>query len=805
MYVDYVRVYANQYTVMPNSTYMSSTYGQPVTAMVSVIPPGAGTPTGIVTFQDNGTSIGTAALTSGQMATFSGLGAGLHSITAIYGGDSNFAGQLTWSAAEQAITANTTLVSPSRYGTGDSTAGNYPLVDPNLVSSQSAVLTQTVSQASSTTTVVQQSVTTKNETFTATVAGQYGGTATGTVTFYEGATSLGTGLVSAATNQATCTISTLAAGTHSIKVAYSGDTNLAGSTSSPVTETIYSAGTAVTVTSSVQSQLYGQNVTLTATVSAVAGAGAGPPTGVVTFVDNGSSLGTGLLNGNATTDTATFTTSTLPVGNDTITASYSGDGNFNSSTSTTSLTETIVVGYSEVDPYIPMCAAVTNAGNKDNCWMLNYGEQYRIRQNGSITEIEACVTGSSLPTTFYVQIWRSDYATNPSFTLVGQSDNIASSLVLNQLTTVSLASPITGVHEGDYYACYVAGGSGLYVATGQGAVTLYSTTSQPGSPYSWLSSATAALGSAQRSVELFMNTTNTVFIGDSIIAGYPYSSLIENPPVTSQTTTAQLAGTIADQYGVDSSFTFQNMGWSGQTTAQILSRFSTDAVNLHPNWILLEGGVNDVRGGLSQATIVANWTAMLNAASSAGISVGMLLILPATSLSNAQCTEVDSTNAALVTLAASYPNVVVVDARPLVGTFRSGGPAGNLWNQQTQYDYDDLHYNSAGSGVIAGAIYAAGVGRISSAAGTTATVLSGANTSVYGQSVTFTATVGITSPGAGHANGRCHIQGWQHVDWYGNASWRHHGDVHVEQPDRGHAHHQRRLWRRHEFQRQHGS
>src|SRR5207253_3176103 len=73
----------------------------------------------------------------------------------------------------------------------------------------------------------------------------------------------------------------------------------------------------------------GASVTFTATVSAVS-PGTGVPTGNVVFKDGATTVSTGALdvNGNAT-----FTTSTLTVGNHTITASYAGNSNFNASAS----------------------------------------------------------------------------------------------------------------------------------------------------------------------------------------------------------------------------------------------------------------------------------------------------------------------------------------------------------------------------------------------------------------------------------------------------------------------------------------
>jgi hypothetical protein len=70
-----------------------SAAGQNITFTATVTVTGPGTPTGTVTFKDGGKSLGTATLSAGQ-ATFSTsrLKKGSHSITALYSGDSNFAG-----------------------------------------------------------------------------------------------------------------------------------------------------------------------------------------------------------------------------------------------------------------------------------------------------------------------------------------------------------------------------------------------------------------------------------------------------------------------------------------------------------------------------------------------------------------------------------------------------------------------------------------------------------------------------------------------------------------------------------------
>ena len=74
---------------------------------------------------------------------------------------------------------------------------------------------------------------------------------------------------------------------------------------------------------------YGASVTLTATVTSTAGM----PAGSVTFYNGSTSLGVGTLNGSGV---ATLSTTALPAGTDTATATYAAAGNFAGSSSTSS-------------------------------------------------------------------------------------------------------------------------------------------------------------------------------------------------------------------------------------------------------------------------------------------------------------------------------------------------------------------------------------------------------------------------------------------------------------------------------------
>lgn len=167
-------------------------------------------------------------------------------------------------------------------------------------------------------------------TFTATVTGGTTTTPTGTATFKDGTTVLGTVAVSGSSGSASATLikSTLTVGPHAIMVVYNGDAVFAASASTPLTQTVNKIVPTVSVVSSSPTSTYGGSVTFTATVSSATTT----PTGSVTFMDGVTTLSTGTLNGSGI---ATYITSTLSIAGSphSITAVYSGDTNFSPSTS----------------------------------------------------------------------------------------------------------------------------------------------------------------------------------------------------------------------------------------------------------------------------------------------------------------------------------------------------------------------------------------------------------------------------------------------------------------------------------------
>jgi hypothetical protein len=278
-------------SITPGATFA----GQTVTFTAQITPAsGTSIPTGTVTFLNGGNTLGTAPVNAAGVATFttSTLTAANYSVTAMYGGSADFS---TSTSSPMGLTIN------------------------------ALVNTGTMLSASSNSVVSGTSVT-----FTAKVAPASGNVIpTGTITFLDGATSIGVGTLDS-TGTATLVTSALPLGSNSITASYGGDSGDNSSVSSPVSVAVNSpaVNTATVLGASASSVASGTSVTFTATVSKVSGTGA--PTGAVSFYDGATLLGAGTLNG---AGKATLTTTTLPLGPNSVTASYGGDSGDNGSVS----------------------------------------------------------------------------------------------------------------------------------------------------------------------------------------------------------------------------------------------------------------------------------------------------------------------------------------------------------------------------------------------------------------------------------------------------------------------------------------
>jgi autotransporter-associated beta strand protein len=318
-------------TSAPDPT--GAVYGQPITftATVNALAPGYGNPTGLVTFKLGGTTLGT-----GTLTTIAGV------TSASY----------------------TTTVGQLSIGTDQTISVSYN-GDGNFIGT-TGTITQTVNKDAANVSIVSltpSSVTGQQVTFRATVSAATpgAGNPTGTVTFYDNGVQIGTGSLSTSGSVTTATYTTtlgqLQAGSLTITATYGGDSDFL-TQSNTTTQTVAQANTATNVITSLPiGSVFGQPVTFTATVKPIfpGGAAAAPgysPTGTVTFSLGGTQLGqVNLTNGTAVYMT---TQGQLPVGNgQTVTATYSGDSNFNISSGTVKQTVTQAATTTSVSTSVP--------------------------------------------------------------------------------------------------------------------------------------------------------------------------------------------------------------------------------------------------------------------------------------------------------------------------------------------------------------------------------------------------------------------------------------------------------------------
>ncbi|HET6910782.1 MAG TPA: Ig-like domain repeat protein [Mycobacteriales bacterium] len=290
---------ATSTTVSTNPT--SAAPSQSVTYMATVAdtsPNSTATPTGDVVFSINGTTICQATLSNGSgQCTSAAAPTGTDTVQGVYNQDN----------------ADTNFNS--------STGLSQLLVSSSLHSTSTSVL------ANPSTSVFGQTVN-----YSATVTSTSSGTPTGKVTFSVGATILCVAQLD--TNaQATCPANNAPVGTDTVSGQYGGDSMFTGS-SGTTTETVSKANTSTTVTAQPGSVTSGQTVTYSATVSDTSPSSTGTPTGTVQFTIGSTMLCTATL----TSGHASCMANNAPGGTDSVTGTYSGDGNFNTSVGGTTVT-----------------------------------------------------------------------------------------------------------------------------------------------------------------------------------------------------------------------------------------------------------------------------------------------------------------------------------------------------------------------------------------------------------------------------------------------------------------------------------
>jgi hypothetical protein len=429
--------------------------------------------------------------TSGTISTIAGTG------TKGYSGDGG---------------AATSAKLSTMWGLGVDASGNLYITDAGnhrirVVGRSSSLPTPTLTLASS----ANPSTYLQSVTFTATI----NPAVTGSITFYDGSTSLGSGTISSGT--ATLSTSALTAGSHSITASWPGNGSYGPVTSSPLTQVVNKATPTLSLTSSVNPSTYGQSVTFTATANISL-------SGTVTFYNGGTSIGTSSISGTSTT----FSTSTLPVGTDSITASWPGDSNTNSVTSSP-----VAQVVNKVTPTLSLTSSVNPSTSGQS---VTFTATANVSLSGTVTFLDgstqigtSSISGTS--TTFSTSTLavgsHSITASWPGNT----NTNAATSNVVTQVvnTGAGLSSNMSSINFGNVNLNSPSTQTVILTSTGTSSVTINSV-GVSGTGYSVSGITTPLVLNPQATADLYVKfdpTTTGLFNGTVTIG-----STAPNSPIT---------------------------------------------------------------------------------------------------------------------------------------------------------------------------------------------------------------------------------------------------------------------------------
>jgi hypothetical protein len=653
-----------------------------------------------------------------------------------------------------------------------------------FLTNNSPTYTQQVEKVDTETTVTSSanpSTYNTSPTFTATVTSVISGegTPTGTVTAYYG--SYSTGAINLISGAATFTIPNLQPGVDTVIVQYSGSSDFNPSTGI-ATQAVNQAATSMMLTSSLNPSYFGDPVTFTATISPTS------VTGTVSFFDGTTLLA---IQSSISAGVATFTTSSLAVGGHTITAVYSG--NAGDAPSTASLTAFLGQNGN------PQVVNQVSPGNIDftltaTPTSVTYGDV--ITLNAILTSSSGTPTGSvsfylgtssgtflgtapiahglaSLPVSNYLSNVDIPPGTPVAFTATYSGDatfNPATSNTFNETinkapVTISLVSESPNPSfYGDQVTLTATVASLLSIPTdsGNSPVGIPPT----GTITFYIDGATGPTGALVNGVATLSDSALAVGTAHSIYAEYSGDSnfLINNSSTYSQqvekvdTDTTVTSSANPSTYNTSPTFTatitsvIPGEGTPTGSVTAFYGSYSTGAINLIsgaatftiPNLqagtdtiIVQYSGSNDFNPSTGIATQTVNQAATTTTGSSSPTSPTPVFGQPVTLT-------------ATVTSGAGTPTGVVsfsIGSTDLgVATLSSG--MGSITLDDLPVGTTAITVTYLGSGNFAGS--AGSVSPTVDVASTTTTLVSSFSTPyTYGQTVTFTANVVPTTPGAG--------------------------------------------------------
>lgn len=307
-------------------------------------------------------------------------------------------------------------------------------------------------------------------TLTASVTSSGGTITAGSVTFYNGSTSLATQALNS-TGQAGWTSTSFAAGSYSLTAAYNGTSAYFASTSAAAPLTVNKQPAQTTVAVNPTSAAQGLPVSLAATVSAANGAGSAIPTGSVSFSSGSTMLGSAALD---STGEAHFTSTLLAVGTDPIAATYSGDSSFSASTSST---QTATINSARGTTYTnPLTLKVNSTQNAVSC---ADPAMIKTQSSGIDTWYLYCTSDALYagdPNPHYINIFESSDLVKWTY----DGDAFAGLPSWANISGASFWAPAIKYFNGQYYLYYA---TPMTTLAGNGSAIGVGTSASPAGPF----------------------------------------------------------------------------------------------------------------------------------------------------------------------------------------------------------------------------------------------------------------------------------------------------------------------------------
>lgn len=338
-----------------------------------------------------------------------------------------------------------------------------------------------------------------------------------------------------------------------------------------------------------------------------------------------------------------------------------------------------------------------------NVWwiMTNHTSRVRNAPVGNVMGFTFWVGPTNGLLSVQGDVWKRN-STGTNYDLWGSGPNLWP-LTPNSVNIFTLPNCISNVTEGDFiggHAVYAAGGATVQNFFATNGVTGFSFTNSSPRPLNepW---STNVLQPSLVPIEFLFQAPLLLVIGDSLSSGVNasagYADTV-NAFGLDGNQAQSMATTVARGLGVS----MQNMSISGQGGIGVLGQFPNDVTPYHPQYVFTDEPGNNDLPSTPTNTMAAYAIDFINLAVGIGAIPIMSTINPAWLSSDCntlnEFTNMVWFNQYLYSLTNLYPNLIIVDANPMLGQFVPGGPVGNLGQLQAQYNNsgDHIHLMSYG-------------------------------------------------------------------------------------------------------------